>query len=117
MKSEKPLWYRLYYEECYAAVARLVGYAGFPSADLDAKIAPLVERFGKPAVEEALRRLTTHSPYREQPVVKLREDVRKLCWQLLGPPPEHALRDYVRGVRATPEAEPAPKPRRARKSR
>lgn len=116
MKATKPLWQRLYYEGCFTEVARLVGYAGFPTAELEGRTGPLVERFGKAAVEDALRCLTTHSPYREQPVVRLREDVRKLCWQILGPPPEHPLHDYVKGV---PEAqkveEPPAKKRRPRK--
>jgi hypothetical protein len=79
---------RLYKETDLFETARVVGYAGVPRSCLEAAIAPLVERFGRPRVESALRLLTTFR-LRSAPVVQLRKRVRPMCWQLLGPAPEH----------------------------
>lgn len=120
MRSEKPLWFRLYFDDCYAVVARAVGYAGCPYRELQEKLTPLTEQFGRGRVEAAVRELLTiKGPRTPDPKplsgVKLRAEARKLCWQLLGPPPGHPEYDAVKGVVPKPDAAPAPKTRRRRK--
>lgn len=123
MIKEKPLWLRLYHEVELYETARVVGYDGFAVAEREAKIATLVERFGRGRVESALFTLTNWMPHRPEPTVKLREHVIKLCWQLLGPPPGHpewnayhSDQPFVPPWNRLPDnPKPEPKPKRTRK--
>ena len=94
--NKQPLWHRLYFSEIHTEIARLVGYAGFPHDQLEEKMKDLVDRFGRKQIQDVCSELITlhfkgkekPSGRREDAEVRLKEDVRKLCWQLLGPPPE-----------------------------
>ena len=113
MQKERPLWERLYFDEAYVEIARLVGYRGTTYREMAKSLEPLERRFGKQRVQSATYYLVTFegqmtcnpSPLAE---VKLRPEVRKLCWQLLGPPPESedAFNRHADGTRRQPE--PAP---------
>src|SRR5437867_4501924 len=90
MSKELSLLTRLYFWPHFTEVARVVGYAGVSGVELEARLRPLVERFGRNKVEIALYALTTYMLHRKEEPVQLRADVREWCWQLLGPPPEQA---------------------------
>ena len=113
MYKEKPLYERLYTDEAYIEVARLVNHVGVPFRELAEKAEPLHERFGVERVNAVLRVLT---PYTMMTVggtnpearLGLRPEVRKLCWQLLGPPPEDWDRFY-RNMDGTPTEQHAEK--------
>jgi hypothetical protein len=119
VRRDRPLILRLYHEPVLYELARVIGYAGVAIEELTARIKPLVEKFGKQAVESALYHLTTYDTYRAERTVRLRQHVRQLCFQLLGPPPEHPLHEYIKGQSAdipgrvrqlspTPKAEEPP---------
>jgi hypothetical protein len=93
MSKDKPLWERLYRDEVYTEITRIIGYTGCYYRELAEKLHPLRERFGKVQVESAAYHVVTFEgqmtctpkPLAE---VRLRAEVRQLAWQLLGPPPE-----------------------------
>jgi len=134
MKNDKPLWERLYHDECWIELARLVGYAGLTYRDLITRSEPLRQKFGNQRVDSATYQLTTFEgqmTVNPKPLadVQLRPEIRKLCWQLLGPPPEafdwfcryasgeptpeHAEKMSQTGLKGTPEQ----KPKKARKKK
>lgn len=93
VNKQSPLWEKLYFDAVYVEIARLIGYQGTTYRDMLKLLEPLEEKFGKQRVRSAAYHVVTFEgqmtcnpkPLAE---VKLRENVRKLCWQLLGPPPE-----------------------------
>lgn len=93
MKKEKPLWEKLYFDAEYVEIARLIGYQGTTYRDMLKMLEPLEAKFGKVRVHSAVHFLVifegqmTCNP-RPLAEVKLRPEVRRLCWSLLGPPPE-----------------------------
>lgn len=99
MEKERPLWQRIYFDPVYTAVAREIGYQGCLYRDLVQKIEALSQRFDKMKVESAIYHLVTFEGQmtcNPKPLaqVAFREDVRKLMWQLLGPPPEKQAEFY-----------------------
>src|ERR1700676_5528304 len=93
MIKTQALWERLYQDTVYTAIVRAVGYNVITYRELSDLIETLGQTHGKTRVESACFHLVTFEgqnccnvkPLAE---VKLREEVRKLSWQLLGPPPE-----------------------------
>src|SRR5262245_58985232 len=86
--KEKPLILRLYQEPARYETARAIGYEGVPASEIRERVKPLEGRLGQAKVEAALLLLTTYQvPGADR--VRLREHVRKIRFQLLGPPPEH----------------------------
>lgn len=84
MAKEQPLWHRLYTVPVLTAVAKLVGYVGFPVRELAQKTSALRKEFKGYELAAAFQELLTFAGNR----VMLNEHARDLCWQLLGPPPE-----------------------------
>ena len=123
--DKKPLWHRLYFSDVHTEVARTVGYAGFPHDQMEEKLKDLVERFGRKRIQEVCSELITlhfkgkekPSGRREDAEVRLKEEVRKLCWQLLGPPPEKR-EEFERNQIGAPAKDTtptaAPKPAKAK---
>jgi hypothetical protein len=85
MRNEPPLYIRLYREAHLFELARIVGYDGLPEEERD-KALPLLEKYGRQKMDEAQRLLLDND--KDAKRYTLKPDVRKLCWQLLGPPPE-----------------------------
>jgi|CXWL01.1.fsa_nt_gi hypothetical protein len=101
-KADKvPLWQKLYTKDAYMELARTVSYTGISIEDIREKIKPLEQRFGRELMVKAADDLVQVN----DTWVRLKTEARHLCWQLLGPPPEHP--DYVK--KEAP-AEPPPKP-------
>jgi hypothetical protein len=119
--SEKPLYMRIYFDECYATVCRRVGYRGFLVRDLYAMIEELAKQFGKNRVPSAAYNLVTFEGQltvhpSSLAKVELRAHVKKLCWQLLGPPPEQREAFYKDTQQAEAPKEEPEKPKRKRKT-
>ena len=107
-KADKiPLWQKLYTKDSYIELARTVGYAGISIEEIREKIKDLEKRFGREAMVKAADELVQVN----DTWVRLKTEARHLCWQLLGPPPDHP--DYVN---KEPEAPPEP-PKKPRKPR
>jgi hypothetical protein len=93
MQKQKPLWERLYFDAAYVEVARLIGYRGTTYRDMMIMLEPLEGQFGKVRVHSAVYHIVTFEGQmtcNPKPLadVKLRPEVRQLCFQLLGPAPE-----------------------------
>jgi hypothetical protein len=86
----KQLMLRIGFQPAYYEAARIIGYSGCLMSDFWEKAKQLDIPQDKllPAVYDL-----TRADKREQhpPRYELNEPARKLCWQVLGPPPEHSL--------------------------
>ncbi|HYT93502.1 MAG TPA: hypothetical protein VEL76_32590 [Gemmataceae bacterium] len=107
MMKEIPLVHRIYFLPEYTAVARAIGYRGMTYRELTQVIEELAKQFPKAMVESAIYHLTTFEGQmtcNPPPLAKvqLREHARKLCWMLLGPPPE-AWQQFYENVREPPD--------------
>lgn len=97
MSKDKPLYLRLYGEPAYFELARAVGYAGCTYRELGAAMQAIADRIGISlhVVRAASADLVTYEGQfagnpRPLTTVELRPEVRRLCTQLLGLPPELA---------------------------
>lgn len=88
MKKERPLYLRLYTEPHLIALVRLIGYDGKPVAEVKKQMRLLVEQHGKERMRRAAGQLVRIDAAGDPPFARLTEPVRRLAWQLLGPPPE-----------------------------
>jgi hypothetical protein len=105
--SKTELLRRLYSDPAYIQTAHIIGYGGCgPFEFWDAAKHLPCDHQGE--FRDAMFDLTrTDRREASPPRYELREDVKKLCWQLLGPPPGHPLREEMDKLKEPP-AEPAP---------
>lgn len=113
MKKELPVLDRIYQDPCYQAVCRAVGYFGILYRELTQKVEEFAKDHGKSRVESATWHLLSfegQNRVNQSPLSKvdLRSDVRRFCFQLLGPPPETWDQHY-RYPDGTPTSEHAGK--------
>jgi hypothetical protein len=87
MAREQPLSVRLYFQPHLYELARAIGYQGLPVPAARERIRALADTYGKENLLAATKELVRIDPSTDPPTARLKEDVRKLCWQLLGPPP------------------------------
>jgi hypothetical protein len=80
---------RLYFHEPLYALARIVGYEGRSVPEVKERSRALLDKYGKEKMDRAAAELVHIDRSTDPPTARLKEEVRKLCWQLLGPPPEH----------------------------
>jgi hypothetical protein len=123
MKRKMPLWQRLYVDPVYTEVARAIGYRRFRQAEAESRLAPLLNQFGKERVAAASRELLTlvfkgeykRSGCQRDAEVCLTEEARNLCFQLLGPAPEHpAFKAFYPAGKPDQAKDATPKKRRKR---
>jgi hypothetical protein len=88
MAREQPLSVRLYFQPHLYELVRAIGYQGLPVPAAKEKVRALAEKYGKDKMRAGSRELVRIDPSTDPPTARLKDDVRKLCWQLLGPPPE-----------------------------
>lgn len=115
MSKEQPLWHKIYFVPVYTEVCRAVGYAGITYRELAEQIETLARRFGKEKVQSAVVHLTTYpGQFTVNPPplaqVQLRQEARKACWQLLGPPPESPLFELYKKPEPLPNSWDRPTP-------
>lgn len=89
-----PLNYRLYTQPHLYQLARAVGYEGKSDAEMRPLVKKLIAVHGADKIAEALQELTVME--RDSNRTVLVPYVRKLCFQLLGPAPEHPRHDEIR---------------------
>jgi hypothetical protein len=83
---------RLYFDPAYAETAKAIGYAGLSLPAAKKKIETLAKRFPREklvTVIEEIARIDGPNGTTEEGAVYLTAETKKLCWQLLGPPPGH----------------------------
>jgi hypothetical protein len=83
-----PLAVRLYFEPPLYELARAIGYWVLPVPAAKELLRPLAEKHGKERMLAAARVIVHIDSSTDPPTARLKDDVLKLCWQLLGPPPE-----------------------------
>jgi hypothetical protein len=105
--SKEPLVLRLYFQPHMHELTRFISYGGKREKQVKEKCDELRERFGDQKVMWAMHELTTKDEATGLTV--LRPNVRKLCWQLLGPAPEHEeYESYWAHKRKDPPADHQP---------
>jgi hypothetical protein len=85
MPKRQPLCVRLYFEAHLTELVRSIGYQSFPVPEAKARLAPLVERYGKDKVNAAIQEVLEIDRSQEPPRARLNDSARKAAWQLLGP--------------------------------
>jgi hypothetical protein len=85
--KQAPLVLRLYLEPALYELARVVNYGGIKDEDFDERLKELAKAHASAEVRLAGFELTEKNE-KCPGVTVLRPHVRKLCYQLLGPPPE-----------------------------
>ena len=109
---KRPLYLRMYQDQVYVDLARLINYQGMPLAEARAGIAELSKTHDKERMVKACEELFDISAE----FVRLKAEPRKLCHQLLGAPPEyqvtpvHEFLGLDKPEPAKEAAKPAPKP-------
>ncbi len=93
MSRVQPLWYKLYYLPQYFELARILGYDGLPAPEAVERAKPLLEKYGKATMDQVSRDIVRLDDRTEPPTARLSAEARKLCRQILGPPPEGAAEE------------------------
>ena len=107
---------RLYFDPAYTEMARAIGYAGVSLPEARKKIDTLAKRFDKEklvTVIEEIARIEGPKDPNEEGAVYLTDEAKKLCWQLLGPPPGHLPRNSATSAAAVRPGTPRSQIRRA----
>src|SRR4051812_4844960 len=125
MTKEQPLAVRLYFQPPLYELARLIGYAGLPVPEAQERVKAFAEKYGKETMAKAAEEIVRIDESTSPPTARLKDEARKACHQLLGPPPE-AMEAWqqpslppppLTGPDAVEEkAEPLPKKKRPRKA-
>jgi hypothetical protein len=69
-------------------LARAIGYRTLPLEEAKALVKELEGRHGRKAVAEAAKAIVAVDATTQPPTVRLTDEALRLCWQLLGPPPD-----------------------------
>jgi hypothetical protein len=88
MSKVQPLYLRLYSEPHLMDLVHLIGYQGLPVPEEREQMRRLNDQYGQDRMKAAARELLVIDTACEPPQARLSDTVRKLAWQLLGPPPE-----------------------------
>ena len=96
---------RLYISPEYAAVAKAVRYDVLNLADVKPYFEELARRFGEANVQAAITDVCQISWYVTPVTVRLKPEIRKRCYGLLGPAPEQED-EFYRHPDGTPMARP-----------
>lgn len=115
--AKASLCQRLYAEPPLYELARLVGYAGLAVPDAQERLKALTDKYGKEAMAQAAEEIVSIDTSSTPPTVRLKDNVRKLCFQLMGPAPESPAFERVNGTAAgndSPQPTREKRPRRRR---
>ncbi|GEM_PF-2017798 len=86
--TRRPLYIRMYFSEMMTELVRLIDYRDVPVAEAQMALKPLMDRYGRQAIMDACEELLDVETAKPPAVARLKTDVRKLAFQMLGPPPE-----------------------------
>lgn len=109
MNKQRPLSARLYEQPQLFELARIIGYTGMPLTDAQKAIEPLAKKYGKEVMAAAAEEIVRIDTTTNSPTARLTDQARKLCWQLLGPPPEHPWFDLWKKPEPLPNSWDKPK--------
>jgi len=95
-------------DEAYRAIVKLVGYAGTPCPLSPEKTDELNKRFGKERLMNVAAEVIEYDSSASPPMARLKPEIRKLCFGILGPTPEDEHWYYREGEQPTMKAEEKP---------
>jgi hypothetical protein len=118
-KPKQPLWHRMYFQKSMTDVVRLMEYDELPVEEARARLMPLIETYGKAAIEEAARELVIVDDTKTPAVARLSDEARALAIQILGRPPQPGGASPSGTPARTPDApsNETPTPPQSRRSR
>lgn len=87
-RCKAPLYLRLYFQSHLTEIVRLIGYADVPVDEARERLEALVTRFGNEKIVAACQEILEVDTGKEPNVARLKAEVRRLAFQILGPPPK-----------------------------
>jgi hypothetical protein len=88
---------KLYFDAAYTDAARAIGYAGRKTDDMRKELAVLSKQHDKEKLIQVIGEIADIT----KDTVTLKPEARKLCWQLLGFPPEYKHPEPMAEVKET----------------
>jgi hypothetical protein len=112
-KSKQPLYLRLYFRRHMVEIVRMFGHASIPIEQAREQLRPLVETYGKTAMEDAAEEILFIDDSQSPAIVRLTDEARQLAIPLIGRLPEHRNAESPSAAVChptvmTPPTEPAP---------
>ena len=86
MSGKQPLYIRLYFRRHMTELVQLIGYREVPLDEMRKQLAPLIEQYGQETITDA-----TDEIVEIVEVARLKQEVRRLARQILGPSPNAAV--------------------------
>ena len=105
--AKAPLINRLYQEPALYELARLVGYDGLPVPKAKERLEAMCKTYTKEIMSAAAEDIVRVDATTDPPTARLKDEARKACFMLLGPPPESPVYERMYGP---PPAEPKNEP-------
>jgi hypothetical protein len=93
-RGAHPLLIRLYFDASLYELARIVGYQGLTLEGARERVKPLEDQYGRERMEKAANELLVIDT--EENTVRLTDEARRCCYQLLGPAPGHPHYFYLK---------------------
>ncbi len=85
----KSLTDRLWNEEPFIELVKIVGYQGRLVSECYEQAKPLLEKFGQPTMEEAAALVARMESKGDTSMAYLTDETRRKAWPILGPDPEN----------------------------
>lgn len=86
-RKQNPLYLRMYFQTWMTELVQLIGYRDVPIDEAREKLKPLIDRHGKQRMMEACEELVEVDASKKPTVARLKAEVSKLAFQILGPRP------------------------------
>lgn len=106
-EREPPLYEKMYFRAHYVDLVRMVGYAGLPMQEARDRIKELTKCHDKEKLAKACEELFDI----DAKDVKLKANVRRLAFQLLGAPPEYKETTIAEMIGSTAKEDMKPEPK------
>ena len=106
-EREPPLYEKMYFRPHYVDLVRMIGYAGLPVQEARDRIKELTKCHEKEKLAKACEELFDI----DAKEVKLKANVRRLAFQLLGAPPEYKETTIAEMIGSTPRENTKPEPK------
>lgn len=85
--EKEKLLLQMYHKEHWIELIRLFGYRTLPMEQARQAIKPLADKFGKEPMATACEVLVEISTPDKNPIARLKPHIRRMAFQILGPPP------------------------------
>ena len=86
--KQQPLYMRMFQDRHMTALVRAVGHAGFPAAESQERLKPLIDEFGEALVRAAADEVVEVDHAQNPPMARLTAEARTVVVGLIGRPPE-----------------------------